>query len=184
MHPKHVLNCLSVHEHAVLHIAPSKGEDNYKKNLCFRDTLKNIWFCTCKGNAYKNKIIQKLKVSTVTYWELATFWHVHTLQMKGRWDSDINVWLPFMYFQKWNCYFQNIIIMFSLPVPTLIYLWDLYISRIGLPILLRGPILWMSECGNSDWGSAIPTKEIHKWDFPIAGIFLAVQFPLNMLYQS
>jgi hypothetical protein len=35
VHPKHVLNCLSVHEHAVLHTAPSKGEDNYKKISVF-----------------------------------------------------------------------------------------------------------------------------------------------------
>jgi hypothetical protein len=26
-----------------------------------------------------------------------------TLQMKGRWESDINAWFPFMYSQKWNC---------------------------------------------------------------------------------
>ncbi len=44
-----------------------------------------------------------------------------------RWESNINVWFPFMYSQKWNCYFQNRIIMFCLPVPTLIYLWDIYI---------------------------------------------------------
>jgi hypothetical protein len=37
-------------------------------------------------------------------------------------------WLvPFMYSQKWNCYFQNIIVMFCLPVPTIIYLWENYI---------------------------------------------------------
>ncbi len=59
------------------------------------------------------------------------------LQMKGRWESNINVWFPFMYSQKWNCYFQNRIIMFRLPVPTLIDLWEIYISRICLPILLR-----------------------------------------------
>jgi hypothetical protein len=47
--------------------------------------------------------------------------------MKGRWESNINVWFPFMYFQKGNCYFQNRIIMFRLPVPTLIYLWDIFI---------------------------------------------------------
>ncbi len=28
---------------------------------------------------------------------------VSTLQMKGRWESNINVWLWFMYSQKWNC---------------------------------------------------------------------------------
>ena len=25
-----------------------------------------------------------------------------TLQMKGRWESNINVWFPFMYSQKYN----------------------------------------------------------------------------------
>ncbi len=52
---------------------------------------------------------------------------IYALQMKGRWESNINVWFPFMYSQKWNCYFQNRIIMFCLPVPTLIYLWEIYI---------------------------------------------------------
>ncbi len=51
----------------------------------------------------------------------------YTLQMKGRWESNINVWLPFMYSQKWNCYFQNGIVMLCLRVPTLIYLWEIYI---------------------------------------------------------
>ncbi len=49
------------------------------------------------------------------------------LQMKGRWESNINVWFPFMYSQKWNCSFQNRIVMFCLPLPTLIYLWEIYI---------------------------------------------------------
>ncbi len=49
------------------------------------------------------------------------------LQMKGWWKSNINVWFPIMDFQKWNCYFPNRIIMFCLPVPTLLYLWEIYI---------------------------------------------------------
>ncbi len=53
--------------------------------------------------------------------------NLFTAQMKGRWESNINVWFPFMYSQKWNCYFQNRIIMFCLLVPTLIYLWEIYI---------------------------------------------------------
>jgi hypothetical protein len=48
---------------------------------------------------------------------------VPTLQMKGRWEFNVNVWSPFMYYQKWNYYFQNRIKMFCLPVPTLIFLW-------------------------------------------------------------
>jgi hypothetical protein len=52
---------------------------------------------------------------------------VTKLQMNGQWKSNINVWFPFTYSQKWNCYFQNRIMMFCLPVPTLIYLWEIYI---------------------------------------------------------
>ncbi len=55
---------------------------------------------------------------------------VHELQMKVRWESNINVWFPFMYSQKWTerpHYFQNRIIMFCLPFPTVIYLWEVYI---------------------------------------------------------
>ncbi len=48
-------------------------------------------------------------------------------QMKGRWQSNINVLFPFMYYHKWNCYFQNRMIMFSLQDPTLLYLWEIYI---------------------------------------------------------
>jgi hypothetical protein len=60
------------------------------------------------------------------------------LEMKGRWKSNINVWFPLKFSQKWNCYFQNRIIIFCLPVPTLIIsVRDLYISRISLPILLQ-----------------------------------------------
>jgi hypothetical protein len=54
---------------------------------------------------------------------------------------------------------------------------DLYISKIGLHILLQGS-MWTDpedicikrsqthECGNWDRGRAIPRKEIYKWDFP------------------
>ncbi len=49
------------------------------------------------------------------------------LQIKGRWGSNIIVWFPFVESQKWNCYFQNRVIMFCLPVPTLIYPWEIYI---------------------------------------------------------
>ncbi len=52
---------------------------------------------------------------------------------------------------------------------------DLYITTIGLPILLKEiwrPILGlykslknMHECGNWGWGRVIPRKGIYKWDF-------------------
>ncbi len=60
---------------------------------------------------------------------------------------------------------------------TYISVRDLYISRIGLPILLQGILRTdpgyiyvhrsqTHECGNWDWGRANPRKVIHKWDFP------------------
>ncbi len=53
-----------------------------------------------------------------------------TLQMKGRWESNINVWFRFMHSQKWNCavcYFQNRVTMICLPISTFMYLWVIYI---------------------------------------------------------
>jgi hypothetical protein len=44
-------------------------------------------------------------------------------------------------------YFQNRIIMFCLPIPTLISVRDLYISRISLSILLQAN-LW-TDPGNT-----------------------------------
>ncbi len=51
----------------------------------------------------------------------------YALQMKGLWESNINVCFPSMNSQKWNCYFKNRNIRFCLPVPTLIHLWEIYI---------------------------------------------------------
>ncbi len=34
---------------------------------------------------------------------ISSGWLWSALQMKGRWESNINVWFQFMYFQKWNC---------------------------------------------------------------------------------
>ncbi len=73
-------------------------------------------------------------------------------------------------FPKQNC---NVL---SPTFYTHISVRDFYISRIGLPFCCRkicGPILGSytinhsqtHECGNWDWGRAIPRKGIHKWDF-------------------
>ncbi len=96
--------------------------------------------------------------------------------MKGRWESNINVWFPFMYSRKWNCYFQNRIIMFCLPVLTLIYLWEICMFPGSVCLFCCGKNVDRSweyinrsqthECGYWDWGRAIPRKEIHKWYFP------------------
>ncbi len=67
--------------------------------------------------------------------------------------------------------------MFCLPIPTLIYLWEIYIFRGSVCLLCCIHIfgnmqIWeyinrsqTHECGNWDWGRAIPRKGIHKWDF-------------------
>ncbi len=78
--------------------------------------------------------------------------------------------------------FQKRIIMFCLPIPTLIYLWEIHIFP-GLACLLYYAAAkyvdrsWeyinrshTHECGNWDWGHAIPRKGTHK-----NGIFVAVQ---------
>ncbi len=106
----------------------------------------------------------------------------YALQMKGRGEFSTNVWFPFKYSQKWNCYFQNRIIMFCLPVPRLIYLWEIYIfPRLVCLFSCReicGPILGICnpsqthECRNWDWGRAIPRKGIYKWDFPCSVLVL------------
>jgi hypothetical protein len=86
--------------------------------------------------------LQSCKIIRVDFWA--------TLQMKSWWESNINVWFPFMFSQKWNVQpwvFQNRIIMFCLPIPTLIYLWEIYIfPGLGLSILLQ-LIMW-TDPGN------------------------------------
>ncbi len=120
------------------------------------------------------------------------FWHwnkyyririsASTLQMKGRWESNINVWFPFMYSQNWNCYFQNRIIMVCLLVPTLTYLWEIYIFPGSVCLFCGRKYVDRSwyyinrsqahECGNWGWGRTIPRKGIQS------GIFVAVYLAL------
>jgi len=63
------------------------------------------------------------------------------LQMKGWWESNINVWFRFMYSQKWNCTAklfpkQNHNVL-SPNFHIQVYVSDFYISRIVHPILLQ-----------------------------------------------
>ncbi len=100
--------------------------------------------------------------------------HVHCI---CKWRAGENKCLVSIYvFPEMKLLFPNRIIMSLSPSSyTQISVRDLYISRIGLPILLQGiygPI-WeyinrshTHECGNWDCGRAIPRKEIHKLDFP------------------
>ncbi len=99
------------------------------------------------------------------------------LQMKGRWESKINVWFLVIYSQKWKCYFQNRIIMFCLPVPTLIYLWEIYIFTGSVCLFccreICGPILRIWKIAHRHKNFEVGTEAtqfsekeyLHKWDF-------------------
>ncbi len=77
------------------------------------------------------------------------------LQRKGRGESNMNVWFPFMYSQKWNFYFQNRILMFCLAVPTLIYLWEIYIFPGSVCLFccreIPGPVLGIYISLSDTW---------------------------------
>ncbi len=74
--------------------------------------------------------------------------------------------------------------MFCLPVPTLIYLWEIYIFPFpGSACVYSAAANYVDqsweyincsqthECGNWDWGRAIARKGIHKWDFPCSVLY-------------
>ncbi len=97
--------------------------------------------------------------------------------MKGRWESNIRVWFPFMCSQKWICYFQTRIIMFCLPIPIHSYICERFIyfqdrsaySAAGKYVARSWEYMNRSqthECGKWDKGCAIPGKGIYKTDFP------------------
>ncbi len=66
---------------------------------------------------------------------------VPTLQIKGRWESNINVLFRFMYSQKWNCTAslfpkQNYnVLSHNFHIHESVS--ELYIPRISMPILLK-----------------------------------------------
>ncbi len=68
---------------------------------------------------------------------------------------------------------------------------DLYVSRIGLPILLRDQSReyinrsQTHEYVNWDWGHAIPRKGIHKWDFPCSAVhFTMLHYVTGVVCQA
>ncbi len=111
--------------------------------------------------------------------------------MKGQWESNINAWFPFMYSHKWNCAAslfpkQNYNVL-SPNSYTHISVRDLYISRIGLSILLQ-PKMW-TDPGNTyishrHMNVVIGTEATQ---FPemeyINGIFIAVWFSFHRAWQ-
>ncbi len=95
---------------------------------------------------------------------------------------------------------KNRIIMFCLPIPTLIYLWEIYILpgsvRLFCCSQICGPILgiyksltdtWMCKIGilfDWDWGRTIPRKGIHRWDFRCSALYKQLLYLLYVLFRS
>ncbi len=149
---------------------------NFPQKLSIKNTnFKRLWF---RIRFFNNWYMLETTVqprTSLDFYNKSLPSSFFTLQMKGWWESNINVWFPFTYiFPEMKLLFpkQNYNVL-SPSSYTKISGRFLYISRIGLPFLLQGNI-WTDpgnyrsqthECGNWDWGRAIPIKRIHKWDF-------------------
>ncbi len=77
-----------------------------------------------------------------------------SLQMKGRWEFNINVRFPVMYSQKWNRYFRNRIIQCSVSQFLYTHLWD-YIFPGSVCLFccrkICGPILEICKSLTDTW---------------------------------
>jgi hypothetical protein len=103
------------------------------KGFYLWEFIANIYFCSWRSK-----------------WR--TKWSANAkLQMKCHWESNTNVWFPFMYSQIWNCYFQHRIIMVLSPSS---YTYISVRDYISLPILLQeicGPILGIYKSLTDTW---------------------------------
>ncbi len=101
------------------------------------------------------------------------------LQMKGRWESNINVQVVIYIFLTMKLLFpkQNNNVMFCLPYlhSYICEIFTYFQDRSAYSAAEKYVVDWSWEytnrsqthaCGNWDWGRAIPRKGIHKWDFP------------------
>ncbi len=98
--------------------------------------------------------------------------------MKGRWESNINVWFRFMYSQKWNCAAsiftkQNYNVL-SHNFHIHVSVSHLYIPRTGLPIWFNRSQI--HECRNWEWDLAV-----HFWEYinQIFGTVCKLQYLLT-----
>ncbi len=94
-----------------------------------------------------------------------------------------------------SLYFQNRIIIFCLAIPTVIYLWEIYIFPVWVFLFCCSQICGLRswgyincsqthECGNWDSGRAIPRKGIHKWDFTCSTWFAHLHTHLLSVPQN
>ncbi len=114
--------------------------------------------------------------------------------MKGRWESNINAWFPFMYSQRWNCAAllfpkQNYNVLYPNSYAH-ISVGDLYISRIGLSILLQ-PNMWTDPgtmlIANKHMNVGIGTEAVQllfreyiNWIFGTVHPYVAAQLTLKV----
>ncbi len=70
--------------------------------------------------------------------------------MKGKWESNINVWFPFMNSQKWNCAASlfpkhNYHVLSPNSYTLTVYLWEIYVFPVSVYLFccnqICGPIL-------------------------------------------
>ncbi len=78
-------------------------------------------------------------------------------------------------------YFQNRIVMFCLPIPTLIYLWEIYIFP-GL-VKICGPILVIYIWLRDTWMWKIEAAQFPEKEY-INGIFVTVQMTVHFTHMS
>ncbi len=78
-------------------------------------------------------------------------------------------------------YFQNRIIMFCLPIPTLIYLWEIYIFPGSVWEYINRS---QTQCRHRDGGQTIPFTVIHNSIFGTVCLYGIILYQLLLLLYN